>query len=427
MKSRDDLNSVLHLGWETARRAWRLLAPGHRESVRDLLISSIPSGPPAAETSNATEFANALPPSSPSTCRQELKKTGRDLDQLAYDLRRLGQEKPARLAYSVAFVINGLAADTIQFNDNLADKTSQIVAILAEMLLELESTSELTTAEPTELVEHLKAQWGLVIYAESHTANRLPKPHFHAAHDSTMSPAENILQGVRAISDEMLRATELLIDRIQQMPDFPFAPALSRVHHLATSLRQQVGGERDASAPKAGDSHPTDISVEVASTEAVTLVDHTDPRDAVDEPICRIEPADQATRRRLYYDLTPSVLVIDGSPFFRMLLTSAIEACRYSLHAVASLEEAVTACGEIPWSLVVWGGPENQQDTERLRNWLNSTASPEAMIISLTVDGTGTCDSIQNCFPVRRTDLLGMLSLITKTLGIGASEERKIA
>lgn len=334
--TRDDLHAVLDLGWETTRRASQLLT---------------------AEFRDAFNFAN-------------IGSTGRDLDQLAYDLRRLGYVKPARLAYSIAFVLNGLVDETIPLDHDLVEKSAQIVSIMADMLLELDATKEITIEEPTELVEHLQSEWGLVIHTDSDVDSRLPPAPFHAIEDGTNSHALEILHGLMSITEQMVDATASLMERVLRISDFPYSPAVTRIHYLATTIRDRVSG-RTALVDE-----PSPMAAALADSIAAVLP----PVPSVDMMIAEqyskeaIDPVEESTSvgqieswssqdfernsdpRIIIAPPDPHVLVIDPSPFFRMLLTSAIEACGYSVRAIGSLDEAMTECGDVACSLVIWGG-----------------------------------------------------------------------
>jgi hypothetical protein len=172
--SSDELPSILELGWQSSREAWQLLAPN-----------------------DDGEFTTT-----------GASQTGRAMDQLAYDLRRIGYAKPARLAFSAAFVLNSLASGTITFEPEIAEKTSQIVTVLAEMLLELEAAKEITIQEPVEIVEELKSNWGLEFDAEQ--AESVPMAP-QAVEFEVIAPAQD--HELVAISQELVQAFSRILPR----------------------------------------------------------------------------------------------------------------------------------------------------------------------------------------------------------------------
>lgn len=298
MKVRDDLLSMLDFGWECSRRAWKLFAQD-QETPIDL---------------------------------EGVGLIGRDFDQLAYDLRRLGYAKPARMAFSTAFVLNGLSNQSIEFDQELAEKTSQIVSVLAEMLLELEATSHITAEEPTAIVEDLQLRWGLVLHVDDHSQSPFSGPHFRRS-ASDAKPIVQVPEGLAAISEELVLASETLLHRVTHDGDFPYTAALSRIHHLGTALRELVTAPISQQAepvPSVVVSPKEVLEVEAPEPVEVVIEECTSAPELLEVPDLIDVPVEMQARH---------VLVIDESPFFRMLLTTAIEACGYPVSAVASLVE----------------------------------------------------------------------------------------
>ena len=339
MNDREDLGSVLSLGWETACRAWHLLAPG-----QDVTFTP-----------------------------QAVGLAGRDMDQLAFDLRRLELKKPGRLAFSVAFILNGLASQAIQFDRDLADKASQIAVILAEMLLELEATSQITTQEPVEIVDQIRDRWGLVLY-DDHFRDKQPHPHFSPATVGTKPKTEDAHPVLLAISEELVCASESLLKRVLHEGQFPYSAALSRIHHLGTAIRDQV------------------ISLPLS------------PR--------TIPVAPLANRQA-------QVLIIDDSPFFRMLLTTAIEAAGYAARAVTNLAEAQSTCDAETWNLVVCDEIDLVDRSDPSQAWLRDrVATWNAKLIALSHSHPEQSDPPpEGQHRIRRTDISGLLNLIKLILG----------
>lgn len=388
MKSRDDLISVLTLGWETARRAWRLLSPDSEFTV------------------------------------DAVGTSGRDMDQVAYDLRRLGYGKPARLAFSVAFILNGLAGRTIEYDRDLAEKASQIVSILAEMLLELEATSQVTAQEPAEIVELLQSRWGLVLWTEDHAATQLPRPHFRVE-GPLKHAADEVLASVAEISESLILASESLLQRAERDSEFPYLPSLSRIHHLGILIRERVAAHLPAN------SEATSLLAErlVAKTlipPESQMIEIPTENEAVEAPAELIDNAmhelvmPSSTGVHHLSDRTQKVLIVDESPFFRMLLTSAMESAGYETHVVSSLREAHPFDVE-NWSLMICGA-DQLADAANLA-WLDGCGVCAVLLESTAMNNAAT-HGPGHVHSVRRTDIAGLMSLVKSILGPNAGAVR---
>lgn len=389
---RDDLLSVLDLGWETSRQAWRLLSP--------------------VAAGQGTSFSPAA-----------VGSTGRDLDQLAYDLRRMGYDKPARLAYSVAFILNGLANQSILCDREVADKTSQIVAVLAEMLLELEATSQVTTREPVEIVEHLKTHWGLVVFGENHPTTESPRPHVSQPADEPKPPTEEALPDLAAISDELVWVSESLMKRVLQAGGSPYAVPLSRIHHLGATIRDRINAQSKSQRTARQESVPlTEAPQSIPARQPATSTIVSSVFNAVSESVVveELSPSTDRGARPItgdpFADRTPRVLVIDESPFFRMLLTSAIEAAGYLVRAVSCLAVAQEMCASERWDLVLCAGNELTGNADGSWDWLRDQAAAwNATVIGLSSGAAELAPESVSVVP--RTDVKGLLTLVKTTLG----------
>jgi CheY-like chemotaxis protein len=404
MMSQVDLLTVLRPGWETSRQAWQLLA---RSSVVSLTPEAVGS-------------------------------TGLELDQLAHQLQRLGYSKPARLALTAATVLNGFADQSIGVDGELTDLTSQIVAILAEMLLELETTGQIRTEEPVEIVDQLQGKWGLVI-STGNAQNCLspPAPFPSHATDSTL-PAESRRKLVTT-SEELVDASESLLHRVDRDGNFPYMATLSRIHHLGITLRDCIDAfcgkirQRDPEAPREASSVATIFPQPLAGLPRPVADDCP-----IDDP-GGLENDFDATESspdlhalettfisECYGTSVPKVLIVDESPFFRLLLTTAMEMFGYSARAVENLAEMQSTCDCEAWDLVIHGG--DQSLPESCRDWLRGRLAVwNAPLVSLTHDRREPEEGMANHYPFRRTDISEVLKLIHVKLGPVPLAMRKIA
>lgn len=405
---RDDLFSVLKLGWEASRQAWRLLAPGQ-------------------ETTFVPESVGS---------------SGRDMDQLAYDLRRLGHEKPARMAFSIAFILNGLSAQSIQFDRDLAEKSSLIVGILAEMLLELESTSQVSADEPTEIVAQLQKRCGLVLYADHATSSRPPRPHFQR-HNSPDPGNDQERSRTFAVSEQLAAASESLLNHAINDREFLYFSTVSRIHHLSTTLRDQlaprmpqveVHGESATGTIELPPSDNYDSSRSAPHPEIA--LGTANPTNSPGIHVSAAVLPEHRAERNVIQDsrvtqsvgtASPLVFIIDDSPFFRMLLTSALEADGYATGVAADLTEAEAISHEAAWTILICGTACTEQPGPR-GEWLRRRIVDDGCRVIRLVHGQPEQFSQDDCHhQVRRTDLAGLRGLVQQILGPGLQRVRRIA
>lgn len=381
MKSRDDLLSVLDLGWESSRKAWRLL------SVDD------PFNPEAIGT------------------------TGRDLDRLAYDLRRLGLGKPARMAYSIAFVLNGLTAGTIAYDRDLAEKTSQIISIFAEMLLELEATSQITAEEPAEIVEALKVRWGLSLYAEEPAESKMPAPHFRPHH--VASPAVQSHAELIGISDDLVCASESLLRRVMHDEGFAYTTALSRIHHLGTAIRDRLKQSADRT-PRRLFAIAAPIMDRESAEQAETVLEPVATDSSIELPELPERTSDGDASNELSKDRDSRILIINESPFFRMLLTSAISGAGYKLRTLPTLMDAQESCDDELFDVIICDESILSRQLDSEWAWLRSHMTKSDNLIALG-NGSDVIPHDDGCQRVSRKEISSLLALLKLILGPGAT------
>jgi hypothetical protein len=363
--SSDELLAILELGWQSSREAWQLLAPNDDGEFTTIGAS----------------------------------QTGRSMSQLADDLRRIGYARPARLAFSAAFVLNGLASGTIAFEPELAEKTSQIVTALAEMLLELEAAKEITIPEPVEIIAELKSNWGLEFDAEQTESTPMAP---ETAEFEVITPAQD--DRLAAISQELVQASGSLLERVIRESVFPHTAALGRIHHLATLVRDHVIAEPQIYR-----------AAEISGYAEELLPELRVPRTSIpqeDAPLQHVENADQPQIDVEISD-RPGVLILDRSPFIRMLLTTAIESAGYDAMAPANCLEALECEHVRPWNVVICGIDDLSDSSRELL--AGRVASWGASVVMFD-EGQSEAIAIEQHL-LKRSDLEGLLSLIKAKLG----------
>ena len=364
--SSDELLSILELGWQSSREAWQLLAPNDDSEFTTIGAS----------------------------------QTGRSMGQLADDLRRIGYATPARLAFSAAFVLNSLASGTITFEPGIAEKTSQIVTVLAEMLLELEAAKEITIQEPVEVIEELKSKWGLEFDAEQ---PELTPVELQAPEMEVITSTQD--DGLAAVSEELVQASGSLLERVIHEGVFPHTAALGRIHHLATLVRDHVITEPQ-----------TFRAVEISGYSEELLPKLAIPSMSIpqgDRPLQLVESLDQPQIEVEMPGQGPGVLILDRSPFIRMLLTTMIESAGYVAMASGDGLEALESEHLRPWNVVICGIDDLSDSSRELVS--SRVASWGASVVTFD-EGESEAIAFEQ-HQLKRSDLEGLLSLIKAKLG----------
>lgn len=360
----DDLHSILELGWQSSREAWQLLAPNDDGEFTMIGAS----------------------------------QTGRSMDQLARDLWRIGYPKPARLAHAAGFVLNNLACGAIPFEPEIAEKTSQIVTVLAEMLLELEAAKEITIQEPVEIVEELKANWGLRFEAHDPDSTTTPPE----LNDEVDAPLATDDEELVAISEELFQVSGSLLDRVIREGEFPHTAALGRIHHLAALVRGHVVTEPHIHRAIEFSGYAEELRLGLPELDFHEK----------ESPLPLVESTDPLQSEAPKGNLPPGVLILDQSPFIRMLLTTAIESAGYVAVATADWANALNDEPQRPWSILICGITELIEDRELLARRAESW---QASIITFDEGGNEPIGPWHYQLP--RTDLEGLLGLIKSKLG----------
>jgi hypothetical protein len=242
-----------------------------------------------------------------------------------------------------------------------------------------------------------------VLHVDDHGQSPLPGPHFRRS-ASEANPVVQVPEGLAAISEELVLASESLLQRVTHDGEFPYTAAVSRIHHLGTALRDLV------TAPLSHQTEPPvpsvvvkPVELEAATSEPVeVLVDECAAAPEVLEvPDLIDEPVEMQARH---------VLVIDDSPFFRMLLTTAIEACGYPVSAVANLVEVQA---ELAPDVVVCSVGELTGTQE----WLGYAIPAGRTSLIVLANDVSEQQPSTSILQVRRTDLSSLLGLIRQKLG----------
>ena len=241
---------------------------------------------------------------------------------------------------------------------------------------------------------------------------------------------KNSLSELHRCGDALFAASESLLERVQRDDSSPYAAPVSRIHHLATTLRERLIEIVPSTVPTIGLVAGLIAEPNRIESDSVAIGEDTiNTSDPLEVPV-HIVLAEFANPEVSPTHRPPRVLVIDESPFIRMLLSSAIETAGHATLSLASLEEAETQLNDSQASdIVIWGGSDSPTLTDCLTEWiLRRDDSRRPMLIGL-VDGTQRPDEVSAEFDhvVCRAHLQELLNVIRDKLGDQAPTMKKTA
>lgn len=246
----------------------------------------------------------------------------------------------------------------------------------------------------------------------------------------TLGICATTLSELHRCGNALVSASQSLLDRVCCDDASPYAAPVSRIHHLATTLCNQL----IEIAPDT--SHTSTFSAElikkptwgegdrcVMGNETINNASRVEiPLPIVMADIDDIEASQTHRPAR--------VLVIDESPFIRMLLNSAIESAGYPTLTIAGLDDAGDQLNDSQASdIVIWGGVASAAQTDCLTEWmLRREDSKRPMLIGL-VDGTQKQRDMSAEFDhiICRSHLQELMEIIRNRCGHGDGLTKKTA
>jgi len=315
---------------------------------------------------------------------------GRFLFPLATGFESCGQPIPARFIQSLAEAFTELGQQNLAPSDQVLDLLRTATSQLGDLLVELDATGQVTTSVSIDTMVHLEAtaaRQRMIQQATILSERELP----------VIEP--NPLFDLHRCGDALFAASESLLNRVQRDDTSPYSAPVSRIHHLASTLRERlieftpslVAANIPAVEPTPVQK-PTDVQSLIESELATiddNIIDGTDLLEerthvALAEVASECDVTDSQPAR-LPTSRPPRVLVIDESPFFRMLLGTAIESAGHATLTLASLDEAEAPLNESQASdIVIWGGIDSSPLTDCLTEWiLRRDDSRRPMLIGL--------------------------------------------
>jgi CheY-like chemotaxis protein len=259
------------------------------------------------------------------------------------------------------------------------------------------------------------------------------------------------LSELHRCGDALVAASESLLNRVQRDDASPYSAPVSRIHYLASTLRERLielspnmsvasdvavecrttlvnslhAGRATASEssekqcewstmPRQHCFSEDSEAVACRTATHVALTEVAAECDITESRVERSQPACSSTIR------PPRVLVIDDSPFFRMLLETAVESAGHATLTLPSLDEAEAALNESQASdIVIWGGTDSSALTDCLTEWLLRRDDLRRPLLIGLAHGMEQSGEMAPEFDhvVLRTRLPDLLSIIRNKLG----------
>ncbi len=359
---------------------------------------------------------------------------GRRLFPLATGFERCGQPIPARLVRGLAEAFTELSLQSLALTGPLFDLLQTAINDLGNLLVELDATGQITIPEPVDT---------MALLAATVAGQRVSQPVavLTGRASSVARPDLDLWSDLNRCRDALCSASESLLNRVQRDDCSPYSAPVSRIHHLASTLRERlieitpsVTAATVLEAEPTVEKHPTESeSVKVADN----IIDEDDLNaELIEEraPITLAEIASECevtdSQPARLPNRPPRVLVIDESPFCRMLLGTAIESAGHATLTLASLDEAEAPLNESQASdIVIWGGVHSSALTDCLTEWiLRRDDSRRPLLIGLVngVEPPGETAPEFN-HVVLRAHLPELLSILRDRLGDATHAMKKSA
>jgi len=351
---------------------------------------------------------------------------GNRLLRLATDFERSGHPLPARQTLSLSEAFSELGWQSPVPTSELAEALRTVVSQWEDLLVELDAVGRIAGILPIDSTMSL----------DSMTARRRLS---RCAAESTSKILSDVtpesLSALQHCGDSLLDASSSLLARVRRDDASPYAAPVSRIHHLAGALWERLRDFTSSFHSAHGSSSELTATSEEnesepMATEPQTAQFHvyaeatTSESDECDHDEIGIDPAAKSICR------PPKVLVIDESPFFRMLLKSAIESVRHAASTLSSLDEAEALLNESEASdIVIWGGIESLAQTDCLTEWRQRRdQSRRPTLIGLT-----NCNNDSGESPaefdhiVQRSQVVELLKIVRDKFGDESQAIKRIA
>ncbi len=371
----EGLSSIVELGWETMPLARRVAAAVACETVsRELLDDLVPR-----------------------------------LQQIAETLQQCDEATTGRFVLGLIAVLNDLTDQHVAASPELSLALQSSFRVLGDLLVEIEATGQISVGESSNAIKQLSE----LVYQTRNSIITTDRSQQFPSRMQTDAVAD-----LHQYGECLVEASGSLLNRVQHDDSSPYAAPLSRIHHLAMMLRDRLVN----AMPLSSTVHfvPAVAILEQPSSAPVNIT--------VEEP-SRLVIANRELLEAAAHQ-PRQVLVIDESPFFRLLLGTAIESVGYTTRVVQDLMDAESLlASHDAWAVVICGMTSSTKQAERFFELMRaSESSSPRLSIALVNDGQARSEDLAGFDQfISRTNLSALLATIRNHMGEPGRLIKKIA
>ena len=385
------------------------------------------------------------------SCPARAVTLGQRLTELATGFDHCNQPSAVRLVSGLAEAFTEFGRSNLVPSESVLDVIEGAIQEFGDMLVELDATGQATSSEPSRATVRLEAEAARQRSLRQEvgattTPLRADNPLSAIEFPVTITTMRDALQS----GERIFLASESLWKRLQSDNSSPYMTSVSRIHHLAETLRGQLLQIVDPTHAEQTevDQH---AAVQPAFDEALERGDHLDTPIEAESDITELFPltldrfpsassAAQSSVRPTRNDNSapalpflqrqPQVVIVDESPFFRMLLCSAIEAAGHQSRVLDRIEiddafwnetsdASFTATEFTAEDIVVWSGANSPERTARLVDWAQARDFDSTPTLIRLLDGPHPSEPPSPAFhrTLLRNQIPELLSAIDDKLG----------
>ncbi len=381
---------------------------------------------------------------------------GERLTELSAGLNHCDQPAAARLVSGLAEAFTELGRSNLIPSDAMLDLFQTAIQEFGDLLVELDATGQATNSEPSLAMIRLQAE--ATHRQRLHTTDIAVAVTAPCDAESNTFVNEAAMRDVLHCGERIYQASESLLRRLQSDDATPYMAPVSRIHYLAESLRSQLfqifglplseNVASDFLDQRLDHSADKQELLETSETDEANITElfplTNDPYSmsssssmSPSRKSCSTISGERPTASGLHQSIipflnrNPQVIVVDESPFFRLLLSSAIESAGYVARVVERLPDNRAPCGELlvheitSADIVIWSGTDSPERSTQLLQWTQTRDTDSMPTLIRLVEGPLKAESqrVESPSPIEtqptllRRQIPELLSLIADKLG----------
>ncbi len=390
------------------------------------------------------------------SCSVRATPLGQRLTELAAGFDRCNQPSAVRLASGLAEAFTEFGRSNLVPSESVLDVIERATQEFGDMLVELDATGQAASSEPSRATVRLEAE--AARQRSLRQEQDSPRTSVRIDHSPPTTKFPDTITTMRdaiQTGERIFLASESLWKRLQSDNVSPYMTSVSRIHHLAETLRGQLlqivdpthaeqteDDQHAAVQPAAvqpafdvalerGDHLDTPIEVEADITELFPLtLDRCQSAASAEQSSVRPKRNNHVAPAIPFLGRQPQVVVVDESPFFRMLLRSAIEAAGHQSRVLNDIEmdgafwietsdASFIATEFTAEDIVVWSGVNSPERTARFVDWAQTRDSDSTPTLIRLLDGPHAAEPPSPAFhrTLLRNQIPELLSAIDDKLG----------